>query len=493
MGLLDFISPPDEAARQRNIAFFQQLAQAGAPSATPNSWALGLANGFGEGNKAQIAYQRFDEQQKQLQAQNELQKLHADSLKRDQQMEDELSTAFQPKPLLNMSAIGQPGSSMFDMVSHQQPAMDIKSIAETTLPIYAKYGKTKDALNMSKIATYGDPDQTEYGLVPQKGINPASGKQEMFIQDKLGRTKWLGIEPTPDMQFVAPTDYRAGFMVDKRNPTAPAINIGGTPNGPIGYSQNSPVNAQPAAATDPNAPWKRIVSPAEQDKMKDRIYQSARKQLDESGSWISGERDKLALMGRFGQLNEKQATGGIQSADWLPNMVAPNDVVEMRSLTAKLTPNERPAGSGATSDFEQKMYRQAVPSPDKPGPVNGNIMAFRRAMVDDAQQQQSFLESYLSQYGHLNGADKIWQQYKKENPILAPKASDKDFAINPNRTSFDQWLQSRDNSKPAQKSFEPPANAADYLRRNYKLDRSLISAFDAKYGPGSAAAILKGN
>lgn len=433
-------------------------------------------------NQQQIAYQKM--QMQHLQGQ-------LDSAARDKQMDDELSAAFKPtRP--DLTGFDFSGTDLGDIPQAPAQPMDIKDIAAKALPIYAKYGKTKDALNLSKMAQFGDPDQTEYGLVPQKGINPETGKQEMFIQDKLGRTKWLGIQPPPDMQFVAPTDYRAGFMVDKRNPTAPAVNVGGLPNGPIGYQQNAPTQQQVSTPVDQNAPWKGIVAPAEQDRMKDRVYQTARKELDTSADWLNTERQKLELMNRFGQLNRQQSTGGIAQGDWLPNFIAPNDVVEMRGLASKMTPTERPAGSGATSDFEQRLYREAIPSPDKPGPVNANIRAFRQAMVDDAQQLQDFKEQYLNQYGHLNGVNKAWSDYKKANPLLSNYQSVDNFQINPKRQSLADWMASGGAQQRQQQSIQAPSSAVDYLRRNYKLDRSLISAFDAKYGPGSAAAILKG-
>ena len=112
MGLLDFISPPDEAARQRNIAFFQQLAQAGAPSATPNSWALGLANGFGEGNKAQLAYQRFAGTQDLQKQELDMNKLKLDAYKQELDRKEKLrgllsgitSGATQKNPLTAANA-----------------------------------------------------------------------------------------------------------------------------------------------------------------------------------------------------------------------------------------------------------------------------------------------------------------------------------------------------------------------------------------------------
>ena len=88
MGLLSFINPEDEGQRQRNIAFFQQLAQAGAPSATQNSWALGLANGFGEGNKAQLAHQRYAGTQDLQKQEIDMNKLRLDAYKQEQERID---------------------------------------------------------------------------------------------------------------------------------------------------------------------------------------------------------------------------------------------------------------------------------------------------------------------------------------------------------------------------------------------------------------------
>lgn len=90
MGLLSFINPEDEGQRQRNIAFFQQLAQSGAPQATPNSWALGLANGFGEGNKAQLAYQRFAGTQDLQKQEIDMNQMRMDAYRQEQERKDKL-------------------------------------------------------------------------------------------------------------------------------------------------------------------------------------------------------------------------------------------------------------------------------------------------------------------------------------------------------------------------------------------------------------------
>ena len=63
---------------------------------------------------------------------------------------------------------------------------------------------------------------------------------------------------------------------------------------------------------------------------------------------------------------------------------------EMQAIQDRLTPQQRVAGSGATSDFDAKMFRNALPSPDKPKATNENIIKAIQARENDTLNYQSF-------------------------------------------------------------------------------------------------------
>lgn len=82
----------------------------------------------------------------------------------------------------------------------------------------------------------------------------------------------------------------------------------------------------------------------------------------------------------------------------------------MRAASAQMRSYMRPAGSGATSDYEQRIYAMGVPSTDNTGPQNQAIMRYHQAASQLAQGRRYFYEDYARQYGTLNGAEQAFQQ-----------------------------------------------------------------------------------
>ena len=82
----------------------------------------------------------------------------------------------------------------------------------------------------------------------------------------------------------------------------------------------------------------------------------------------------------------------------------------MRAASAQMRSYMRPAGSGATSDYEQRIYAMGVPSTENTGPQNQAIMRYHQAASQLAQGRRYFYEDYARQYGTLNGAEQAFQQ-----------------------------------------------------------------------------------
>ena len=167
--------------------------------------------------------------------------------------------------------------------------------------------------------------------------------------------------------------------------------------------------------------------------------------VGDQGKKLNADRDALgrafpviSQLDRFSELNQEQRTGGIQHQTYgdspgerwnplnIPGMVghafASRDpqFQEMSGIASVLQGQARPAGSGATSDFEQRLYRQGVPSPDKQGRVNQSIIEYQRGVVAEESDRLAFNEDFFRRNGSLNGAQEAWGRYVAANPYTRP-------------------------------------------------------------------------
>ena len=97
----------------------------------------------------------------------------------------------------------------------------------------------------------------------------------------------------------------------------------------------------------------------------------------------------------------------------MPESLRGADEKVMQSITSDLAPKKRIAGSGTTSDKDISLYLQSLPSIEKGGDVNQQIREGYRKQYEKANAKLQFMQNYFDQYGHLNGADAIWQQQNK--------------------------------------------------------------------------------
>jgi hypothetical protein len=312
----------------------------------------------------------------------------------------------------------------------------------------AGYGP-KDLSAISQLMT-GQPAQAEFGLVPQLGINRATGKPEMYVQGKDGRTKWLGFgrPEEPSLQLVPGTpgsdyspatpdrvfDRRAGRFIQQPLPTAqPAPNVPGAPGAPT-----TPTTG-PAEPADPQAPWNGL-PPKRADDVRVREGERIRKQLEEERASLNQESATLGKMRQFGALNRQTSTGDLLSkaVPGVASMIS-DDTAQMRALTASLAPRERVPGSGTTSDKDLALFVQAVPSVDKPGPVNQAIRNARQAQFNRDSEYLNAKEAYFAKRGHVNGFDEQWSKFANEVPVFADDATPNDFKLNRNAVTFEKW------------------------------------------------------
>lgn len=181
------------------------------------------------------------------------------------------------------------------------------------------------------------------------------------------------------------------------------------------YGSQAPA---PEAPTGVRTPWQGL-PPARADQMKQRSYEQAQKYLQDNAAIVSQGADVLNQLEQFGALNQQSGTGAWYEG-MLPQFMTGQDEQVMKSITADLAPKKRIAGSGTTSDRDIALYLQSLPSIEKKGQVNKAIRENYRQQYERANAKLQFMQSYFDQYGHLNGADAMWEKQKAN---ILPKSN----------------------------------------------------------------------
>ena len=162
-------------------------------------------------------------------------------------------------------------------------------------------------------------------------------------------------------------------------------------------------------------PWQGL-PPAKADEARMRASEQARKKLDTLAGVVDQGAGVLADLERFGELNRKSRTGALYEgafSSFFPESFRGQDEQVMKSITSDLAPRKRIEGSGTTSDRDIALYLASLPSIDKKGNVNEQIRQGYRQQYERAKAKLRFLQNYYDQYGHLNGADVLWEKEKK--------------------------------------------------------------------------------
>lgn len=198
----------------------------------------------------------------------------------------------------------------------------------------------------------------------------------------------------------------------------------------------------PQAPKDPNAPWSAMTPDSTQEQMLRRqVAVQAQKDLEDERQGRSKGRVRLQALDRFQALQAAQDTGGWRAVPVIGSIAGATDpqMTEMASISAELTPGMREPGAGATSDFDAQMFQRALPSYKLPKATNDAIIQAIRTRESLADEFLNFKEGYAAQYGHLNGANKIWQQYVDENPIFDTSQPETP-TLNAQRIAFTDWF-----------------------------------------------------
>lgn len=146
----------------------------------------------------------------------------------------------------------------------------------------------------------------------------------------------------------------------------------------------------------------------------------------------------IERMKRFQQLNEltkDDVLGPGPVTDYLPNWS--DEMKEMESIAAEITPQMRVPGSGSTSDFDARMFQKATIGTGKRYEANKNIATAYMASRQDQIDKSQFMEAYLNKYHHLRGAQQAWKKYLNQNPIFDPNS--KQFELNQKRKTWQDF------------------------------------------------------
>ena len=214
-----------------------------------------------------------------------------------------------------------------------------------------------------------------------------------------------------------------------------AAQFGGSTQ-PFGMSQEAPEGVR--------TPWQGL-PPARADMARQRAFEQAQKYLQENAAVVNQGAEVLGELDRFGELNRKSATGALYEgslSSFMPESLRGSDEKVMQSITADLAPKKRIAGSGTTSDRDIALYLQSLPDISKSGDVNKQIREGYKKQFDRANTKLQFMQSYFDQYGHLNGADVMWQ--KQKDKLLNQPSANQSSMVNQDQQAL-EWANSNPN------------------------------------------------
>jgi hypothetical protein len=214
-----------------------------------------------------------------------------------------------------------------------------------------------------------------------------------------------------------------------------AAQFGGSSQ-PFGMTQEAPEGVR--------TPWQGL-PPARADMARQRAFEQAQKYLQENAAVVNQGGEVLSELERFGELNRKSGTGALYEgtlSSFMPESLRGADEKVMQSITADLAPKKRIAGSGTTSDKDIALYLQSLPDISKGGDVNQKIREGYQKQFDRANKKLQFMQGYFDQYGHLNGADVMWQ--KDKSKLLNQPSANQPSMVNQDQQAI-EWANSNPN------------------------------------------------
>jgi hypothetical protein len=170
------------------------------------------------------------------------------------------------------------------------------------------------------------------------------------------------------------------------------------------------------------------------------LGKEAEKAIREQDDFIRAAQAEKQAMDTFEAAMERQGgSGGLSrfTPDWVASFDP--ELADMMQASSFMVPKMREPGSGATSDFDAKMFEKATIGREKPTETNRRIIQARKAAADNVLNKADFLEAYRADNGHVRGAEAAWRKYLNDNPIF-DKSNQKELALNPNRQDWKTYF-----------------------------------------------------
>jgi hypothetical protein len=279
-----------------------------------------------------------------------------------------------------------------------------------------------------------------YTLAPGAQRRDAAGN---IIADNP-RAPGTGAPPAP----VTLGDGPQGPGVYARNPdgtvgprlgaseTAPGTEIAETVTPELAQERGLPPPPAASPYSNPN------LSPRGRSNLVEAERKRWEKRATDNGEGVKSAQALITDMQRFQFLNSQTETGGVTGSPiggavrslWDAN------IKEMNSIRDRITPSLRQPGSGATSDFDARMFQGGTVGVDKPKQVNDNIATGTIAAGQNLIAKAQFEQAYFDSYQHTSGMEAAWQKYLNDNPIFDPKADKGSYQLNANRVDWQTYF-----------------------------------------------------
>lgn len=230
--------------------------------------------------------------------------------------------------------------------------------------------------------------------------------------------------------------------------------------------------------TDPVAPWRNIADPGKRDEAKIRFGAKAESRIEKLEKDAAGLSAMNNDLDRFIHLNETNRTGSEYNIPLVGGAIggvrsmADAEFQEMRSISDKLTPRMRQGMPGAASDRDVAMFRGATVGIGKKFEANKNIALGLKTANQNQIDRSQFYSNYLSERGHLRGAEKEWKEYLNANPIFDHKAERGSYTLNENRKSYNEWKTGGAAQQAAPQAEQPATVIMTHpqTRKRYEVD-----------------------
>ncbi len=174
-----------------------------------------------------------------------------------------------------------------------------------------------------------------------------------------------------------------------------------------------------SVATAPR--WDAGLSRKDQAEITMKMNQEGRKRLADLQSDISDGGKIMSDLNEFSRLNRENSTGSLwQNITPDKQMFRSPESMQMSAIQSRLAPNQRPAGSGASSDRDVALFLKSLPSLENYGSVNEGIKEdFERQYVLSIEKSNA-MKAHLDKFGNLSDFDGQWAQRKAPSAPPAP-------------------------------------------------------------------------